>query len=162
MLYRLDNASKIATVTHQKSAFYICTTILAFFLPFSYLQAQPLSQKKVFTHQDTLRGTITPDRAWWDAKHYAISVTPDYASKTIFGSNTMLFTALKPGSKMQIDLQEPMQLDAAIFQDKKLSFTRDGNAFTITFPSDVQPGNTKQLVLQFSGKPREAIRPPWD
>jgi len=162
MLSGLDNASKIATVTYQKSAIYICTIILAFFLPFSYLQAQPLSQKTVFTHQDTLRGTITPDRAWWDAKHYAISVTPDYASKSILGSNTMLFTALKPGRKMQIDLQEPMQLDAVIFLDKKLTFTRDGNVYTITFASDIQPGNVNKLQLQFSGKPKEAIRPPWD
>src|SRR5678815_3086429 len=145
MLYGLDNASKIATVTYKKSTFYICTLILAFFVSFSYTHAQPLSQKKAFTHQDTLRGTITPDRAWWDAKQYAISVTPDYTSKTILGSNTMLFTALKPGSKMQIDLQEPMQLDAAIFQDKKLSFTRDGNAYTITFASDIQPGNVNKL-----------------
>jgi aminopeptidase N len=149
-------------VTHQKSAFRICTSILALFILVISLQAQPLSKKAGFSHQDTLRGTITPDRAWWDANHYAISVTPDYTTKTIRGTNTMVFSSIKPGKKMQIDLQEPMQLDAVIFENTKLSFTREGNAFTITFPSEVQPGNAKQLILEFSGKPREAIRPPWD
>ena len=26
---------------------------------------------------DTLKGSITKGRAWWDLKHYAIDITPD-------------------------------------------------------------------------------------
>ena len=34
--------------------------------------AQGLMNKSetVFTHQDTLRGSITKERAWWDLKYY--------------------------------------------------------------------------------------------
>ena len=36
-------------------------------LPLITLQSQDLlSEKSDFTHQDTLRGSITPERAWWD------------------------------------------------------------------------------------------------
>src|ERR1041385_8792722 len=51
--------------------------------------AQPLSSKKQFTHQDTLRGTITPERAWWDVLRYDIAVTPDYNTKTIQATNRL-------------------------------------------------------------------------
>ena len=74
----------------------------------------------------------------------------------------MDLTALQNGSKMQIDLQEPMQLDAAIFQGKKLPAIREGNVYWITFPKPIEKGARISLDLQFSGKPREAIRPPWD
>ena len=74
------------------------------------LQAQPLSQKKSFTRQDTLRGTITPERAWYNVHHYAITVEPDAVTKTIEGSNVILYSAETEGQIMQIDLQEPMQL----------------------------------------------------
>ena len=30
-------------------------------------------QEKVFTHADTLRGSITPERAWWDVLRYDIN-----------------------------------------------------------------------------------------
>jgi len=149
-------------VIYQKSISTLTSTIIVFLFSIVTGVAQPLSQKASFTHQDTLRGSITPGRAWWNATHYAITVQPNYNSKTISGSNIMKFKAVKAGRSMQIDLQEPMQLDAAVYQNKKLSFTRDGNAFTISFPDDVQPGTSAQLELQFSGKPREAIRPPWD
>ena len=44
------------------------------------------AQQKTFTHADTLRGSITPERAWWDVLRYDITVKPDYESKTIEGS----------------------------------------------------------------------------
>src|SRR4051812_2838251 len=67
--------------------------------------------EKVFTHQDTLRGTITPERAWWNATYYHVEVTPDYDQKSIKGVNTINFKVLKPGDYLQLDLQEPMHID---------------------------------------------------
>ena len=31
-----------------------------------------------FTRADSLRGSITPQRAWWDVMRYDIEVQPDY------------------------------------------------------------------------------------
>ena len=44
------------------------------------LQAQGLlSEKMIFTQQDTLRGSITPERIWWDLTYYhlELEVVPD-------------------------------------------------------------------------------------
>src|SRR5689334_16996087 len=103
-----------------------------------FLCAQPLSNKKEFTHQDTLRGSVTPERAWWDVLKYDISVTPDYESKTIKGKVIIEFKAVKNGSILQLDLQEPLIIDS-IFEisgypnertvkQTKLNFTNEGNA----------------------------------
>ncbi len=125
-------------------------------------RAQPLSSKKVFTHQDTLRGSITPERAWWNVLKYAITVEPDFNSKTIKGSNTISFAVLQSNNKMQIDLQQPMELRSAKWNNTDIPFKRDGNVFYLTFPKALPGGSSQQLTLVFEGKPREAVRPPWD
>ena len=77
----------------------------------------------MFTHQDTLRGTITPERAWWDVFTYNIYVAPDYKTKTIKGYNEISFGINSDGKnrKMQIDLQQPMMIDSIIFSIKRKS-----------------------------------------
>src|SRR5581483_789662 len=85
----------------------------------SSCSTQPLSSKKHFTHADTLRGSITPERAWWDVLQYNLSVTPDYNAKTIQGNNRIVFRVIKPYTKMQIDLQEPLVIDNIVLLKEK-------------------------------------------
>ena len=53
------------------------------FVMYNSLLAQLTGENKNFTHQDTLRGSITTERAWWDVLRYDISVEPDYTAKSI-------------------------------------------------------------------------------
>jgi aminopeptidase N len=115
-----------------------------------------------FTFADTLRGSLGPERAWWNVLRYDITVEPAFESKQITGSNMLLFEALEPGNRMQIDLQEPMQLDSALIAGVKLNYSRSGNAFFVDLHSDLSAGDTALIQLYFSGKPREARTPPWD
>jgi aminopeptidase N len=148
--------------------------LLTFFIIQSAI-AQPLNQKGKFTHQDTLRGSITPERAWWDVQYYNIQVTPDYESKSIKGCNQLSFKVVedRKGRKMQIDLQQPMVIDSIIFNKEKLNgLTRVGNVYYLDFGnynfSTVQQQAVGKKITQpsikifFHGTPREAINPPWD
>lgn len=137
----------------------ICAGLLAMT---TSCKSQPLSSKKTFSHQDTLRGSITPERAWWNVLKYTITVEPDFGTKTIKGSNTISFAVLQSYSKMQIDLQKPMELLSAKWNNTNIPFKRDGNVFYLQFPKALPAGTTQQLTLEFGGKPREATRPPWD
>ncbi|WP_315822549.1 hypothetical protein [Paraflavitalea speifideaquila] len=47
--------------------------------------------EKGFSRQDTLRGSLRPERTWWDVQRYDVHVTPDYNSKTISGVVYMHF-----------------------------------------------------------------------
>ena len=82
------------------------------FLVFNSANAQGLLGQKgqVFTRQDSLRGSITKERAWWDVKYYHLDVKVNPADSTITGSNTIKYLVLKEYNTMQIDLQNPMMI----------------------------------------------------
>ncbi len=130
---------------------------------------QPLNKKKYFTKQDTLRGSIGPERLWWDVLHYNINVTPDYATKTIIGKTTIQYKVLpnQTTDYMQIDLQQPLKIDS-IFYDNKLyinypprPYYNEGNVWHIPLPK-AKAGSEHSITIVYHGKPTEAIRPPWD
>src|ERR1051325_11918385 len=62
------------------------------------------------SRQEILRGSITPEREWWDVQHYHLSVEFLLETRRLKGSNVITFKTVKPGSKMQIDLQLPWKL----------------------------------------------------
>lgn len=128
----------------------------------SVAQSQPLNKKPVFTHQDSLRGTLNPERNWWDVLNYAITVRPAYESKSIKGSNDIRFKVLKPGKLMQIDLQSPMELTSASCNNQSVTYTREGNVYHLSFAKMLPANSIQTLHLEFAGNPRVAVRPPWD
>ena len=142
---------------------YLKSLLLAFLIS-SGAQAQGLLNKSetVFNRQDSLRGSITKERAWWDLKYYHLDVKVDPTEKTITGSNTIRYTVVSEYNKMQIDLQEPMQIYKITQDGKEQKFVRDGNAFFIELNAAQKVGETKEIVITFGGKPKEAVKPPWD
>lgn len=143
--------------------------VLVLFLSFSifFCQtscAQPFKKDQQYTRQDTLRGSITPERAWWDVTSYTIALAPDFNKRYIEGKTEIGFKVLKPGKVMQIDLQEPMVISAAYADDAKtkLPFDRNGNVYYVRFPENLKEGSLQKLVLVYHGTPRPALTPPWD
>jgi len=132
-----------------------------FVVPFCSAQLAA-GEKEKFTHADTLRGSITPERAWWNVLHYDIQVTPDYAKKSIKGMSGIRWQALTSGKVLQIDLQEPMRILSIRWRNSKLKYKREGNAFHVYLPKTVKKGSIETLTVNFEGTPRAAIRPPWD
>lgn len=117
-----------------------------------------------FTKADTLRGSITPERAWWDVMRYDISVTPDYDRKYTSGYNTITYKVTQENhpKRMQIDLQKPLVIDSIIYDNtKSLNFSRDGFVYYVESPIQ-KLGSEHMVKIFFSGKPHEAVRPPWD
>src|SRR5690554_4219276 len=136
----------------MKEKLCLLTLLLLYFSVFS----------QEFTRADTLRGSITPERAWWDVTHYDLKVTVNPSEKTIEGSNTITYKVTKPHNIMQIDLQAPMKIDKAIQNGQDISFTSEGNAHFLELQQPQEPGKEQKLTLFFSGKPKVARRPPWD
>ena len=46
--------------------------------------------------QDSLRGSITAERAWWDVVMYDITVEPQFDNKTIDGTNLFSISIRHP------------------------------------------------------------------
>jgi aminopeptidase N len=118
--------------------------------------------QKMFTHQDTLRGSITPERAWWDLVFYHLDITVNPSDSTIIGKNTVTYRVLKNAPVMQIDLQEPMKLFNAEQDGQSLEFKREGNVYWIRMKKDQVPGRLYSVDLSYGGKPKVSFRPPWE
>ncbi len=132
---------------------------ISFVWIFSFIHLIGFAQ---FTEQDTLRGSIGIGRQHWDVVHYDITVTPNIEIKTISGKN--IITLIDSGIQfIQIDLQQPMELDSVFFDEQPCTFKRNGNVFWVEVGINKQSkNNIKKLTCYFHGKPREAVNPPWD
>ena len=119
------------------------------------------AQKPVFTRQDTLRGSITPERAWWDLTYYHLDISVNPADSTIKGTNTVTYRVLKTASLMQIDLQEPLVLIKAVQDNRNLSFKREGNVYWIELAEEQEKGKIYSILLTYGGRPKISVRPPW-
>jgi aminopeptidase N len=125
------------------------------------VQAQYKAPVKIFTHQDTLRGSITPERAWWDLTYYHLDISVNPDDSTINGTNTVTYRVLKPANLMQIDLQEPLKLTKATQNNNILNFRREGNVYWIELVEKQEQGKIYSVVLTYGGRPKVSTRPPW-
>ena len=116
---------------------------------------------KIFTRQDTLRGTITPERAWWDLTYYHLDIVVNPSDSTINGTNTVTYRVIKPAGLMQIDLQEPLKIIKAVQNNNVLNFKREGNVYWIELAEKQEQGKVYSVVLTYGGRPKISARPPW-
>lgn len=143
---------------------YSFRLLLAFLMfPIISIQAQGLlSDKSHFTKQDTLRGSITPERAWWDLTYYHLDIKVDLDNKFISGKNTIQYKVLNSQNTMQVDLQSPMKITKVIQNDKELQVEHDGNAHFVKLLETQNAGDINNITVYYDGNPREAVRAPWD
>ncbi len=121
------------------------------------------AQNPVFTKDDTLRGSITPERRWWDLRFYDLEVTVNPDQRQISGANEIRYTVLQAGDQIQIDLQSPLSLNRAEQDGIPLKIKRIGkNAYWIQVQKKQVPGALETIKLWYSGTPKEAIHAPWD
>lgn len=133
------------------------------FISFNITFAQGLlSSNNHFTRQDTLRGSITPERKWWDLTYYHLDIKVNPDKKFISGKNTVTYKVLKPYSVMQIDLQKPLKLLKATQNGVELKIEHEGNAHFITLTDEQNVGEIKSVELYYEGHPKEAVNAPWD
>ena len=125
--------------------------------------SQGLMEDKLLpTRQDSLRGSITQEREWWDLTYYHLDIKVEPDKKYISGSNTVGYKVLKSYKTMQIDLQEPMKITSVKADGKSLEFNREGNAYFIELKSKQKKNEVNYLEIFYEGYPKEAIRAPWD
>ncbi|MDB4777883.1 M1 family metallopeptidase [bacterium] len=123
-------------------------------------QDKTLKQEE-FSRQDRLRGSISPEREWWDLKHYHLTLEVFPETKSIEGSNEIRFLVLEPATRMQIDLQEPLKVTRVLHGETELEFEREGNVYWVDFASAPEKGSVQTIKVFYEGKPVESRNPPW-
>ena len=121
------------------------------------------AQKKVFTLDDSLRGAITPERAWWDLNFYRLDVSVKPETKSLIGKVEIRYTVLQPSKVLQVDLQPPLSITDITQDGRSLAFAKKGNnAYLVTLTKQQQPGKNESITVHYSGNPMEAKNPPWE
>lgn len=117
---------------------------------------------QVFTLDDSLRGSITPERSWWDLSFYHLDVTVKPETKSLAGKVEIRYRVLQPSKVLQVDLQPPLSITNVTQDGSNLAFTRKGNnAYLVTLSKQQQAGKSESITVNYSGKPIEAKNPPW-
>jgi len=145
----------------MKYRFYILL-YLTFMYAINFQSQGLMEEKNNFSRQDTLRGSITPERIWWDLTYYHLKVKVDPEKRYVSGENTIKYNVLSANQTMQIDLQAPLNITKVTQDGKNLKILHDGNAHFITLTKRQVIGNTESIIVQYEGNPKEAIRAPWD
>ena len=139
-------------------------TLVASLLYFGIATSQNLFPKgETIKSEDSLKGSNTPYRDFWDVKKYELSVEPNFEKKTVSGSNLISFEITKDikNPTFQIDLQQPMEYQ---FIGLKKCFTpkRKGDFIFIETKKSFKKGEKYTFNIQFSGNPKVAKKAPWD
>jgi aminopeptidase N len=135
---------------------------LSVLAPFLVPIATAAAQAHSFTRADTLRGSNTPQRAWWDVSFYDLHVSVGPQDSTIRGWNGITYRVVQPSQVMQVDLQQPLVVDSIVQEGRRLAVRRDGEAFFVTLVARQRAGDRNTVTVYYHGKPVVAKRPPWD
>lgn len=123
------------------------------------------------TNANQLRGSNGSGRSWWDVRRYHLDIQIDTASKSIAGRVQVFFKVLgKANDSMQIDLQQPMELDSVFYVSQvrsskiaNLKFVRQANVYWLLGDfSKLEVDSVASVTLYYHGKPRAAKNAPWD
>jgi aminopeptidase N len=120
-------------------------------LMLSPLAASEAQERQVFTRADTLRGSNTPQRAWWDVTFYDLHATITPSDSAVRGSNSITYDVLAPAQDMQIDLQAPLDIDSVVQDRQHLPFQRDGNAYFVALAAPQRAGDRRTLTVFYHG-----------
>lgn len=116
------------------------------------------------TTKDSLRGSITAERNWWEVVYYDLNVTIQPGDSSITGYNKITYRVTKQPKRMQIDLQDPLNIDQITQNSQKLDYNRskNSNAYMVDMPESLKKGSLYTISVYYQGKPKVAQNAPWD
>ena len=127
---------------------FFTVSLISFLTP-SFSQTGLFDKEDKFTLQDTLRGSITPERVWWDLTYYHLDIAVDPENKTIQGKNTIQYKVLQKHNILQVDLQPPLTIEKVVQDGTKLKVTSKGNAHFVHLDKKQKKGSVNTIEVYY-------------
>lgn len=157
-IHPILHPSQFSFLSHQQvsKVFFSSFVLLLLLCTFS------IKTTAQYTRQDTLRGTLSNLRSCYDVTFYDlfVKVIPD--EQRIKGHNTIRYKAVNSFNRLQVDLFANMEVFRISQQGQALTYSREGNAIFVDFPKTQEKGKNYSIRIDYGGKPRVAVNPPWD
>ncbi|RMD95851.1 MAG: M1 family peptidase, partial [Calditrichaeota bacterium] len=112
-------------------------------------------------------GPLMPQQAAYDVKFYDLSLNVNPADSSIAGAVEMRAAIVQPIDVFVLDLDtllsiQNVQLGRKGKFQQSLAFERRAGKIWIDLEKTWQPGESVEVKVTYSGRPRVAPRPPWD
>lgn len=111
-------------------------------------------------------GPLQPEQAAYDVRFYELALTIDPETRSIVGSNRVVFTAIEPLSQLLLDLDPRFTIDSVITtideKRRRSDLRRNGAQTAVDLGTELPAGASASATLHYRGRPREAPNPPWD
>jgi len=129
-----------------------------------FLLISAVAMAQPFTRMDSLKGSDTVFRNFWDVKKYELTVEVNADRKFICGKNKISFEITKDiqNPVFQIDLQQAMQFKPDDSDYTKFTFERDGDFIWVKSNKPYRKGDRDYFTLHYSGHPVIAKNAPWE
>lgn len=133
-------------------------------LPFLLILFATTSCAQKYTSEDSLKGSDTQFRNFWDVKKYELSVEPDFEKKSLSGTNRITFEITRDVTNpvFQVDLQQPMRVENLTASFPVKNFKHEKDFIFITAAKKFKKGETFSMDISYSGNPTIAENAPWD
>lgn len=146
----------------MKNKILFALSLLSLVLAF---QIQTFGQRELGVRPTDSGGVLMPEQAAYDVKSYDLSVRPNIEEQSIKGVLTATAKIVSPIDKFVLDLDTPFTVESAALvngsKEQPLKFERREGKIWIAFPKTEKAGETVNVRVAYSGKPRVAPRPPW-
>ena len=111
-------------------------------------------------------GVLSPEQAAYDVKSYDLDLRFNIEEHSIKGVLTVTARIVNSIDRFVLDLDKPLTVDSVSLIEGKtqtpLTFKRQAGKVVIAFPKTQEQGKTVNVRVAYSGKPKVAVRPPWD
>ncbi len=117
---------------------------------------------RTFTHADSLRGSLRPERTAFDVTYYGLhlDLLPD--TKSLRGYVDIGYQMVNPASRIQLDLYPNLQIDRIEQEGRPLDYTRELGAVFVDLGRTQGKNSIHRMRVHYRGKPTEAQNAPWD
>jgi aminopeptidase N len=105
-------------------------------------------------------GVLKPEQANMDVRHYTVALTVDPREQSIDGYTAIDVVLVQPTTTLLFDLMNNFKVSKVWVNNKEQVFTHEKDLIHITLP--VAASGKINVKIQYAGKPRVAVRPPWD
>jgi aminopeptidase N len=136
--------------------------LLTLFILLCFTVVKGQNTPYLFTHEDSLRGSLNPARTAFDVYFYHLNIIIDPDKHTITGTNSISFVVKHPSDSIQIDLFQNYSVLGVMYDNTPQRVTRDGDHIFIHFNDVLKTGEKRTIEVHYTGTPPEAKNAPWD
>lgn len=117
--------------------------------------------KYKISKNDELLGELNDLKKCYDVNFYDISIQLFPHNESVKGEVEIKSTAINYFKQFEIDLHENLKINSILVDGKKVEYKREESAVYITLSEAIKSGNKFSVIVNYSGKPMVARRPPW-